>query len=165
VARFPVTRGKHQILRLLRFLENLQCATGPTSLDAATADLAQRDRTGGVAVVVSDFFDPQGFERALDRLRHQQFEVYLVQVFDPSDADPAYRGDLELLDVETGLRRTLTVRPSDLQKYRARFQHFLDSLRAYARHHGLGYICTSTQLPYDELILKSMRQAGWLARV
>jgi uncharacterized protein (DUF58 family) len=165
VARFPVTRGKHQILRLLRFLEQLDGAGGPTSLDAATADLAQRDRTGGLAVLVSDFFDPQGFERALDRLRHQQFEVYLVQVYDPIDADPGYRGDLELVDVETGERRTVTVRPRDAAHYRTAFQQFLDSLRAYARHHGLGYICTSTQLPYDELILKSMRQADWLARV
>jgi uncharacterized protein (DUF58 family) len=165
VGRFPVTRGKHQILRLMRFLEQLEPAKGSTSLDAAAADLALRDRTGGVAVLISDFLDPQGFERALDRLRHQQFEVYLVQVYDPVDADPTFRGDLELVDAETGLRRTLTVRPRDAERYRARFQQFLDALRSYARHHGLGHLCTSTQFPYDELILQSMRQAGWLARV
>jgi uncharacterized protein (DUF58 family) len=165
VARFPVTRGKHQILRLLRFLEQLEYVPGPTNLDAAAADLVQRDRTGGVAVLVSDFFDPAGFERALDRLRYQQFEVYLVQVYDPLDADPAYRGDLELIDAETGERRTLTVRPRDVERYRARFQQFLDSLRVYAQNHGLGYLRASTLIPYDQLVLQSMRQAGWLARV
>jgi uncharacterized protein (DUF58 family) len=163
LASFPVTRGKQQVLRLLRFLEGLSCTGEQTSLDAAAAELTQRDRTGGLAVLISDFFDPQGFRRALDRLRYQQFEVYLVQLFDPDEADPPLLGDLELVDAETGARRRVTVRQRDVQRYHQTFQRFLDSLQAYARHHGLGYLRTSTQVPYDELMLKVMRQAGWLS--
>jgi uncharacterized protein (DUF58 family) len=163
VASFPVTRGKHQILRLLRFLEGLQCSGQQTCLDAAAADLTQRDRTGGLAVLISDFFDPRGFQRALDRLRHHQFEVYLVHVYDPCEAEPAFRGDRELVDIETGQRRLVTIRQRDVRRYREAFQQFLDSLQAYARHHGMGYLRVTTQVPYDELMLKMMRQAGWLA--
>ena len=82
VDQFPVTRGKHQLLTfLLRRMEELTTSGADTDLEAATKSLARRRGTGGLAVVISDFFDPHGWRKALDRLRYHQYEVYLVRVF------------------------------------------------------------------------------------
>jgi uncharacterized protein (DUF58 family) len=163
VATFPETRGKSQILTLMRFLERQQTVGSDTCLEAAAIALTRQSGTGGLAIVVSDFLDPHGFERALDRLRYHQCEIYLVHLYDPSEADPALSGDLELVDIETGASRLVTVRQRDARRYRAAFDQFTSSLQQYARRRAVGYLGTSTQVPYDELILKTMRRAGWLA--
>lgn len=164
LATRPEARGKAQILPLLRFLQQLETQGTDTNLDFVTQRMTQIGGVGGLAIIVSDFYDRRGFQRALDRLRYHQFEVYLVHVFDPREADPKLRGDVELVDVETGELRVVTVRPRDVQRYQQAFQAFCDELQAYARHHGLGYIGTSTDVSYEELILMMMRRAGWLGR-
>jgi uncharacterized protein (DUF58 family) len=162
LAQFPVTRGKAQLLSLMRFLEELQTVGVDTQLDVAARTIAQRQGTRGVAIVISDFFDPHGFQPALDRLRHHQYEVFLLQVFDPTEADPPMLGDWELVDIETGQPRKVTIRPRDRQRYRDAFAKYLASLQRYARQHGLAYLGTDTHVPYDELMLRMMRQADWM---
>jgi uncharacterized protein (DUF58 family) len=163
VAQFPVSRGKSQLLTFMRFLEQLQPVGADTQLEVATRAITQHHSTRGVAILISDFFDPRGYQRALERLRHHQYEVYLLQVFDPQEADPPLSGDWELLDVETGRPRKVTIRERDRKRYRTAFANFLASLQHDARQHGLNYLGTNTHVPYDELILKMMRSGGWLA--
>ena len=40
------------------------------------------------------------------------------------------------------------------------FERFLESVRRYGSTYGLGCTQTSTEIPFDELILKMMRTAG-----
>ena len=163
LSTLPETRGKSQVLKVLRYLEQQTTSGSDTCLDAAVARLTPRGHAGGIAIIISDFLDPHGFERALDRLRYHQYEVYLVHLYDPSEAAPSLRGDLEMVDIETGATRLVTLRERDVRRYREAFQAFLDSLEAYARRHGLSYLRSSTEVRYDELLLKTMRRAGWLA--
>lgn len=162
LAQFPLTRGKSQLLPLMRFLEQLTTVGVDTHLDVAARTIAQRQGTRGVAIVISDFFDPHGFQPALDRLRHHQYEIFLLQVFDPTEADPPMLGDWELLDIETGLPRKVTIRQRDRERYRQAFAQFLASLQQYAHQHGLAYLGTDTHVAYDELLLRMMRGADWM---
>ena len=163
LSTLPETRGKAQILTVLKFLDQQTTRGVDTCLDAAVAKLTRQSHTGGIAILISDFLDPHGCERALDRLRYHQFEVYLVHVHDTSEADPKLLGDYEMVDIETGATRLLTIRQRDLQRYRAAFQEFATSLETFARQHGMSYLRSSTDVRFDELILKTMRRAGWLA--
>src|SRR5690606_3806653 len=58
----------------------------------------------GLAVVVSDFLSPSGWERPLQRLavRH---DVLAVEVVDPRELELPDVGLLEVVDPETGERR------------------------------------------------------------
>ncbi len=47
--------------------------------------------------MVSDLYDPAGFERGLDLLRHHRYEPHIVQIYDRREAEPALLGDMELL--------------------------------------------------------------------
>ena len=103
VADFPLTRGKARILSLLKFLEGLDAAgdASPTWRGSAR-NFVHRGQRRGLAVVISDLFDPDGFERGLDLLRHHRYEPHVVQIFDRREAEPELKGDVELVDVETG---------------------------------------------------------------
>lgn len=161
VADFPLTQGKGRILALLKFLEDLQPQGGDTCLQRVVSGFVHRSQRRGLAIVVSDLYDPAGFERGLDLLRHHRYEPHLVQIFDRREAEPAQMlGDLELFDMETEQGRKVTVTEKNLRQYQKIFREFQESVQHYCNRYGLGCTRTSTEIPFDELILKMMRMAG-----
>jgi uncharacterized protein (DUF58 family) len=160
IADFPLTRGKGRILSLLRFLEELKPAGTLTDLGRVAKGFIHRSQRRGLAVVVSDLYDPAGYERGLDILRHRRYEPHVVQIYDRREAEPELKGDMELYDVETETVQKVTVTERNLRQYRKIFAEFQESIQRYCRNYGLGCTRTSTAIPFDELILKMMRTAG-----
>jgi uncharacterized protein (DUF58 family) len=160
VADFPLTRGKSRILTLLNFLEALRPQGSRTDLARVAKGFVHRGQRRGLALVVSDLYDPAGFERGLDILRHRRYEPHVVQIHDPVEAAPNLLGDIELVDVETAAAQKVTVTEKNLRQYRKIFQEFQDAIQRYCRRYGLGCTRTATDIPFDELILKMMRVAG-----
>jgi uncharacterized protein (DUF58 family) len=160
VADFPLTRGKARILALLHFLEGLESRGPNTDLARVATGFVHRAQRRGLAVVVSDLYDPAGFERGLDLLRHRRYEPQVVQIYDRREAEPALLGDMELYDVESESLRKVTVTEKNLSRYRKIYSDFQESIQRYCRSHGLGCTRTSTDIPFDELILKMMRAVG-----
>jgi uncharacterized protein (DUF58 family) len=155
---FPLTRGKARILRLMEFLEQLQ-ANGPaTALSALAREFAVRPQKRGLAIVVSDFFDPAGFEKGLDILRHHNYEAHVVQIHLKSEAIPTVLGDVEFVDVESDDVRSLIVTETHLEKYRMAFEQFLQRIRTYCATCGMACIVSTTDRTFDELILEMMRK-------
>ncbi len=162
VADFPLTRGKGHVLSLLRFLEQLEPAGAGTRMARCLEQFVRRGPRRGLALVLSDFYDPAGYQRALDLLRYRQFEPHLIQLHAPEDAAPRVLGDVRLEDVETGAARQVTVTETRLRTYRRVYAEFLEGLVRYSRRYGLGCTCTSTAVPFDVLLLRMMRSAGVL---
>lgn len=160
IADFPLTRGKARILSLLKFLENLQADGSVTDLGRVASGFVHRTQRRGLAVVISDLYDPSGFERGLDILRHHRYEPHVVQVYDRQEAEPDLLGDLELYDIETGSLRKVTVTERNLRQYRELFNKFQESVQQYCNTYGIGCTRTSTEIAFDELILRMMRVAG-----
>jgi uncharacterized protein (DUF58 family) len=159
-ADFPLARGKGRVLALLGFLESLRPLDAQTDLARALTGFIQRAPRRGLAVVVSDLYDPAGFQGGLDLLRHHRFEPHVVQVYDRREAEPAILGDVRLVDAETERVETVTVREQHLRRYREVYQEFLASVRAYCCGHGLSCTAAPTEVPFHELILGMMRNAG-----
>lgn len=160
VADFPLTRGKARILSLLKFLEKLECDGSVTDLARVATGFVHRTQRRGLAVVISDLYDPAGYERGLDILRHNRYEPHIIQIHDRTEADPNLLGDIELLDIETGALQKVTVTERNLRQYREIFDRFQKSVQQYGNTYGIGCTRTSTEIPFDELILKMMRVAG-----
>ena len=156
----PLTRGKERILSVLRFLDNLQIAGSSTQLTSVARSLVHRAQRSGLVVIVSDFYDQQGFRQGVDMLRHRRFEPHLIQLHTTDEANPTCLGDIELLEAETGDRRKITVTERKLRQYRQLFNEFLESIDAYCRMYSLSYTRTTTAVPFDDLILRMMREAG-----
>lgn len=160
-ADFPLTRGKGRILSLLKFLEAQEPAGEDTCLERVVTGFIHREQRRGLVVLVSDLYDPNGFERGLDLLRHRRYEPHVIQVHDRYEREPAdMLGDVEMWDVESGTNRKVTVTEKNLLQYRRLFDAFQEQVQDYCNRHGLGCTRTSTEIPFDQLILRMMRQAG-----
>jgi uncharacterized protein (DUF58 family) len=162
IGDFRLTRGKARILSLLDFLERLEPQGTDTDLAASVGEFVRRRERTGLAVVVSDLFAPAGYERGLDQLRHRRYEPHVVQLHSPTEARPGILGDVELYDVETGSSRKVTVTEKALRMYRRLFDEHQRSVSTYCRNYGLGCTQASTEIPFDDLILRMMRVAGAL---
>ena len=160
VADFPLTRGKDRILTLLKFLEGLEVQGEDTDLGRVLKAFTQRPHRRGLAIVVSDLFDPQGYERGLDLLRYRNYEVHAVQLHDRLEAEPNLLGELELVDIESDHGQKVTITEKSLKRYRQLFEEFQEKLRRYSRKYGVGLSQTECDVPFDELVLKMMRASG-----
>ncbi|MDR1384349.1 MAG: DUF58 domain-containing protein [Planctomycetaceae bacterium] len=155
---FPLTRGKQHILSLLRFLEQCEISGTETNLAAVIGDFIHRKQRTGLAIVVSDLFDSHGFQSGIDSLRYRNYEPNVVQVHDWSEANPKFLGDLQLVDIESGTPREVTISESVLRRYKKKFAEFLDSVKRYCLGNGFRCTISQTSEPFDELILRMMRE-------
>lgn len=160
VDELPLTRGKARILPILRFLENVQLQGEDTDLSQCMSEFNRRKQRTGLAVVISDLFAPTGYETGLNQLRYRHYESHVIQLHDPQEASPNLLGDVELYDVENGSSRKVTVTENNLRTYRKLFQDHQQSIRKYCRNYGLGCTQSSSQVQFDDLILRMMREAG-----
>ena len=161
VADYPLARGKGRILSLLKFLENIEPQGEDTNLERVATGFIHREQRRGLVVVLSDLYDSNGFERGLDLLRHRKYEPHVVQMFDRYEREPAdLLGDVEMWDVESGSSRKVTVTEKNLKQYRKLFAEFQDKVQGYCNRYALGCTRTSTEVAFDEVILRMMRQAG-----
>jgi uncharacterized protein (DUF58 family) len=163
VADFRLTRGKARILPLLDFLEKLEPEGTDTDLTTCVQQFVRRRQRLGLSVVVSDLFAPGGYERGLDQLRHRRYEPHVVQLHDPKEARPDMLGDVELFDIENATSRKVTVTENALRAYRRLFDDYQQAVAKYCRNYGLGCTQATTEIPFDDLILRMMRVAGALA--
>jgi uncharacterized protein (DUF58 family) len=156
---FPLTRGKAKILTLLEYLERLETQATDTDLEQCARVLLQRRPRRGLIVVISDLYDPRGFEKGLDVLRYHGDEVQVVHMTDPSESNPSLLGDIELQDCETGSLRTVTVTEKHLRAYREVYTAFLKNSERACRQREIGYLHSTTDVPFEELVLRMLREA------
>lgn len=161
MARMPAARGKAQIFTALEFLRRLK-PEGPTDLASAVAKFVARQKRRGVAVLISDLYDPQGIEHAISALRYARFELHVIRVLDGAEAEPAMRGDVELVDAETGLTRTVTVTPALLARYRAAFAAHRTRIERFCREKHVPLHTVTTGEPLDTATLRVLRRGGLL---
>lgn len=154
-------RGRGQIHRVLDFLAAAPPG-GETGMEASFRAFAARTKRRGLAVVVSDFFDPRGCERALKLLAHDRFELFAVQVCSPEDARPAVKGDFRLRDAETGEERVAAVTPEVLRAYERAFQNYGRKLEEFCASLQAGFVQTLTSVPFEDLVLRVFREGQFL---
>jgi uncharacterized protein (DUF58 family) len=161
IDRLPPSRGKNRIFRVFDFLRKCDIG-GKTRLAECMKDFVTQNKRRGLAVVISDFYDPVGFEQGINTLRYHKFEPFILQAYDLREASPALHGDLTLVDCETGDTREVTVSKSLLEAYEREHEKYCKELEAYCTKYALPFFRTHTTIPFDELVLKIFRSGGFL---
>lgn len=159
----PPLRGRHNVRRMLRFLEEAPAA-GWTSLSAATRDFAQRVKGKSIVVIISDFLDPAGFEAALRYLIRDTLDVFVIHVLAPQEIDPPLNGHIELHDMEISHKVELTVTPRLKQMYRRNVEAYCQKIKDYCARYGMSYTFARTDQPVEDVLLKRLRESGLIKR-
>jgi uncharacterized protein (DUF58 family) len=155
----PPRRGRRHAMHLFSFLES-EGPRGGTSLASAIRDYTRGTRRRGMAVLLTDLFDPSGFEAALRMLRYRRFETCLVQILSDDEIAPPLRGDLRLVDSETGDALDVTADGAALEAFERGRDAFFADVERFCFRHGIEYLRTTTSVPVRDLVLRYMRMGG-----
>jgi uncharacterized protein (DUF58 family) len=157
----PTRRGRNQAGQVFRFLDGLSSG-GRTNLNAALRRYFSVPRTRGLAVLISDFLDPAGFEEGFAVLRRFRHDVVALHVMSAEERDPQLPEEVVLVDAEEGTATEVEITPALLAAYRETFEQHAREIEAYCRKYGWGYARVLTEVPFEDLVLRLLREEGLL---
>jgi len=160
-AHLEAGRGSMHLVEVLEFLSSL-AAAGPTDLARAVNEFLPHAPQGGLAVLISDFLDPAGYEKPLIALHGRKFDVWCIQVTDPADLAPPGPGDLAVADAETGEVLGVHMTEEVRARIAAEAERFKAEMQAWCLERGIGHAEAPTRVPVDTLVLEVLRRGGFL---
>ena len=152
-------RGRTQILRLFGFLEALSCG-GSTDLASAMQKFTTLFPRPGLAVIVSDLFDPAGWRAAVEELARKKYQILVIHVLDDDELEPPVLGEVALIDAEGPRERRLFVDAEVARRFREEVALYFREIETACARLGVDYLRTTTRIAFDEFLLKSLRQLG-----
>lgn len=152
-------RGRGHTLALMDFVGRIN-AKGTTDLNAGLTTYARRGPRPGLCLLVSDLMSPTGYQDGIAALQGRGFEVGLIHILSPDEIRPQLVGDLQLVDVETGLPQDVSVDGGMVDMYQRRLIAWRDDIEAYCTRRGIHYATVETSTPWEELILFELRRLG-----
>ena len=181
---FHAGRNRGQIMGVLDYLRGLS-AGGPTRLTGGIKRLSQLARgrlhagsvapgagdSAGTILLVSDLLDCSGdLDGALRQLQITDLagrrDVTVIHLFSPIDArgELLARGPMIFQHAETDRRMPLWLTDEVLEAYRRKWGEFQDHCRKVCLSRGATYIPAPTEIPFEQLILTTLKRAGVLAQ-
>ena len=159
--RMQETRGKARIFKAFRFLRELE-PEGMTDLGDAMKTFVAQHKRRGLAVLISDLYDPAGFERGINVLRYNKFDPFVVHITDPKEEKPKLAGDVLVYDCETGEEREVTVTAKVLERFAEEYKKYHSEIDRFCATHQVPFVRADVNIPFDELILRVFRRGGFL---
>jgi len=160
-SRSPVFRGRPSLWRMIKFLDDIPPAEAG-ELNKSLRRFTQRATGQGIAIVISDFLDKDGYEEGLRILASRKIDVYAIQVLSQEEIEPPYAGDLKLTDLEDGDEAEVTISAPLLERYRTTLTAYRSALHSFCTRRGMAYLFTSNQVPFEKLVLGYLRARGLL---
>ena len=151
-------RGRKSSLTFFQNLNQVQ-PKGSADFNQALRRGALEARQAGVAVVLSDFLDPAGYEAGLTALVGRGFSVNAVQILAPEEMNPDTFGDLKLIDSETGTLQEVTFGKYRLAAYQQTVRNYCQRLKEYCQARGMSFFTTTSDASLEKLLLKQLREA------
>jgi len=152
-------RGRRMMFKVMELLTDLSCE-GPSHLPAACKQFAIRHPQPGIVILLSDFYEKAGYEEGFQFLLGRKYDIYALQLLSPEEIEPNFSGDLRLTDIEDDDVAEVTVTRALIHRYKRNLQGYCEELKNYCSQRGIAYLFTSTQVPFDQIILKYFRARG-----
>lgn len=155
--------GRHATKPLFEQLSALVAAGDPGTMAADLAGvsrevLVQRARAG-VTVVISDLLSDD-WAAAVDRLVAAGGDTTVLHLLSSDELRPDHRGDLEMIDVETGHDVAASLSPAALRDYAEHVDGWLRETAAHCRRRGANYIRVMAETPVEDVLLRAWREEG-----
>ncbi|HEY3225869.1 MAG TPA: DUF58 domain-containing protein [Planctomycetota bacterium] len=156
-------RGKRSVFPLLAALEGL-ASGGRTDFKAVFAAPLERRKGRSLILLLTDFCDPAGYSTGIRSLLSQGHQVHMIHVVAREELEPPERGLFQLVDLETGERRTVPLSPGTVERYRDRFRAFCDEVERFSTEHELYYARIRSDEPLERRVRDILRRGGILAK-
>ena len=152
-------RGRHQLWRMLEYLEKLEPGENVPLLEGIQR-FCVRCPGRGIVVLISDLLDKSGYEAALRLLIAREMDIFVFQVMTEEEWDPPLTGDLELVDSEDGDEAEISVSRALLRRYRETVTAFVQQAKEFCTRRGMTHLLARTDIPVDQFVGNYLRERG-----
>jgi uncharacterized protein (DUF58 family) len=152
-------RGKKQYPAVLKFFLSL-APSNLTNLNGCLVEYASICKNPGIAVIISDFLDPKGYEDGLNALACRDFDINLIQVMSHEELYWSKTGNLLLHEVETGEKKVTFVDKHLLALYQNKVKAFISKIKRYCNHRGISYFLCDTAIPFENLLTEYLSKGA-----
>ncbi len=146
---------------IFSFYEGLQ-ASGTTQFNQALKGFSAKSGRPGLAIVISDLMDPAGYQEGIQSLIYNRYDIMLIHVLSEEEIDPTLRGPFELTDTETNARVRISIEQSMIDAYQKRLRGYFEEIETFCFANAVEYVRSSTLVPFEDLVLKYLRQGMYL---
>jgi uncharacterized protein (DUF58 family) len=154
--------GRHRYRLAAEFLESLK-PEGVTNFLSVVRQFLNENPQRGLVIVVSDFLDDEGCERALQYLADYGNELMLVHLWSDEDRTPPWSGEVDLVDAENGAHLRIQVDAEARRRYTEAFDAFAAGIKELALRNQGKYVGLPTSMPLEEAIFGTMIRARSVA--
>jgi uncharacterized protein (DUF58 family) len=145
------TGGRHRFTSVMDGIADIPSG-GKTDYLTVTREFIGSYSQRGVLIIISDFLDDSGCERALQYLADYGHELMLLQVWNDEDRKPPWTGELELRDAETGAALKLDFDDIARERYTLAFEEYASTIQTMALRSGGRYAGIPTSMPIESVI-------------
>ena len=156
--RFICGGGRHRFSPVMDYLAQLQTG-GRTSFFQSVRQFISTYAQRGLLIVISDFLDDDGCEKALQFLSDFGHELLLVQVWSEEDRQPPWTGELELVDAESGSHVKMQVDEQAREKYTTAFDQYAEALQKIAVSNNGRYVGVASTMALEDVIFGALVRA------
>jgi len=145
--------GRHRFAPAMNFIMELETG-GRSDFHTCVRQLISSGPGRGLVVIISDFLDDGeiGCEAPIQHLADFGNELLLVHVAGADDRMPSWRGELELVDAESGAVRHLEIDQQAAAQHAEAYDEFCRGLQYLAVRNRGRYVSLSTDLPVEDAI-------------
>jgi uncharacterized protein (DUF58 family) len=145
------TGGRHRISAVMDGIAAM-AAGGRTDYLRVVREFISDYASRGVVIILSDFLDDSGCDKALGYLSDFGHELMLLQIWSDEDRTPPWMGELDLHDAETGAALKLDVDEVAREQYTRAFDEYCYELQRLALRSGGRYAGIATSQPLESVI-------------
>jgi uncharacterized protein (DUF58 family) len=154
--------GRHRFSPLSQFLQKLK-PSGSTNFLKVVKQFLNEYPQRGLVIVVSDFLDESGCDKALQYLADYGNELMLIQLWTEEDRTPRFSGEYDFIDAETSARLRIQVDADARRQYTAAFDRFAASIRTVAFRNNGRYAGLETSTPLEDAIFGELLKSQVIA--
>jgi uncharacterized protein (DUF58 family) len=160
--RIVSSGGRHRFSGVADGLSAIEPG-GQTDYLAVVREFIGSYQQRGLVIVISDFLDDNGCERALQYLSDFGHELMLIQLWADEDRTPPWTGELELRDAETSAGLKLDFDDDARQRYTEAFDEYCDTIQTMALRSGGRYAGVSTSSSLESIIFGELIRVKGIA--
>ena len=137
----------------------LEHSTKQADLVGASRNVLNQRGRAGVTVVISDLLSEE-WSLAVDRLVAGGGDTSVLHVLATEELRPDLRGDLAMIDVETGQEVPASLSPAGLREYAEHVDAWLAETSAHCLRRGATYVKVMADDAPENVLLRSWREQG-----
>jgi uncharacterized protein (DUF58 family) len=157
LARSPRYAGRKQSAEVFQMLRSLP-SSSITDIGAAFAAFLADRPSRGLMIVLSDLLNAADYRPGLRRVAQAGFEVAVVHVLSEAELNPSLRGDVELIDSETGETLKISMTLETRNSYLRDLNTWQSNIDEFCRSIGVRYVLVPAERSPESVLLGDLRR-------